>query len=166
MEGIEPLSGGAGSFRGHVLKIRLGNSGGHGGAFGKDRGRVSIKSLNQPSGGGAGQPHGEDGPLVGVDSVGLPVHILFRQPSCKAQLPEGFGRRFHPGTDAGFSAADKVRLQHRGASEKGENVHIPVGTAVIPVHQSRLRGGAYLVQQALCRENSNFAGETIADSGK
>ena len=84
---------------------------------------------------------------MGIDAPGGPIHLSLGAHAQGLELRQDLpGRSLRVGQSPPGAGAE-VSPQGAGTVQKGEEIHVPVGAAVVPVHQSRLGRDRDLVEQ-------------------
>lgn len=99
---------------------------------------------------------------MSIDAGSRAEHGVFRPLAGEAQLGQQPARRSYKRQSCPHHGTEERRQRHR-AVDKGENVHIAMGTVVPSVHQAGFGGGVHLIQQGSGRQRRDVAGEFIVE---
>ena len=84
---------------------------------------------------------------MGVDAAGGIQHLALGLTTQRPQGREGLGRGLFRRLAARPGAGFKIGVERRSAVHEGEHIHVPVASAVAPVHKAGLWGGGHFVEQ-------------------
>ena len=84
---------------------------------------------------------------MGVDAAGDVQHLALGLTTQGPQGREGLGRGLFRRLAARPGAGFKIGVERRGAVHESEHIHVPVASAVAPIHKAGLWGGGHFVEQ-------------------